>query len=70
MKHSCTQETIRESSKLRSEKMNKKLNVTIKVLKNVDCKYSDTKIYFEENLKEKTQQWKRKLILSLSVLSE
>ena len=70
MKHSSTQETIRESSKLRSEKMNKKLNVTIKVLKNVDCKYSDTKIYFEENLKEKTQQWKRKLILSLSVLSE
>ena len=70
MKHSCTQETIRESSKLRSEEMNKKLNVTIKVLKNVDCKYSDTKIYFEENLKEKTQQWKRKLILSLSVLSE
>ena len=59
MKHSCTQETIRESSKLRSEKMNKKLNVTIKVLKNVDCKYSDTEIYIEENLKEKTQQWKR-----------
>ena len=59
MKHSCTQETIRESSKLRSEEMNKKLNVTIKVLKNVDCKYSDTKIYIEENLKEKTQQWKR-----------
>ena len=59
MKHSCTQETIRESSKLRSEKMNKKLNVTIKVLKNVDYKYSDTEIYIEENLKEKTQQWKR-----------
>ena len=39
--------------------MNKKLNVTIKVLKNVDCKYSDTEIYIEENLKEKTQQWKR-----------
>ena len=59
MKHSCTQEAIRESSKLRSEKMNKKLNVTIKFLKNVDCKHSDTKIYIEENLKEKTQQWKR-----------
>ena len=59
MKHSCTQKAIRESSKLQSEKMNKKLNVTIKVLKNVDCKYSDTKIYIEENLKEKTQQWKR-----------
>ena len=34
--------------------MNKKLNVTIKVLENVDRKYPDTKIYIEENLKEKT----------------
>ena len=34
--------------------MNKKLKVTIKVLKNVDWKYADTKIYIEENLKEKT----------------
>ena len=33
--------------------MIKKLNVTIKFLENVDCKYTDTKIYFEENLKEK-----------------
>ena len=31
--------------------MNKKLNATIKVLENVDCKYWDTKIYIEENLK-------------------
>ena len=34
--------------------MNKKLKVTIKVIGNVDCKYLDTKIYIEENLKEKT----------------
>ena len=34
--------------------MNKKLNVATKVLENVDCKYLDTKIYIEENLKEKT----------------
>ena len=34
--------------------MNKKLNVTIKVIENVDCKYPDTKIYIEENLKKKT----------------
>ena len=32
--------------------MNKKLNVTIKVLENIDFKYQDTKIYIEENLKE------------------
>ena len=30
--------------------MNKKLTVTIKDVKNVDCKYPDTKIYIEENL--------------------
>ena len=44
--------------------MNKKLNVIvkcycncycyIKVIENVDCEYLDTKIYIEENLKEKT----------------
>ena len=34
--------------------MNKKLNGTIKVLENIYCKYLDTKIYIEENLKEKT----------------
>ena len=34
--------------------MNKKLNGTIKVLKNVDCKYLDAKVYIEENLKEET----------------
>ena len=33
--------------------MNKKLKVTIKVIHNVACKYPDTKIYIEENLKEK-----------------
>ena len=34
--------------------MNKKLNVTIEFIENFDCKYPDTKIYIEENLKEKT----------------
>ena len=34
--------------------MNKNLNVTIKVLENVDCKYLDTKTFLEENLKGKT----------------
>ena len=34
--------------------MNKKLNVTIEFLENVDCKYLDTKTYIGENLKEKT----------------
>ena len=34
--------------------MNKKLNVAIIVLENVDYKYLDTKIYIEVNLKEKT----------------
>ena len=34
--------------------MNKKLKATIKVIRNVDFKYLDTKIYIEENLKEKT----------------
>ena len=34
--------------------MNEKLNVAIIVLENVDCKYLDTKIYIEVNLKEKT----------------
>ena len=32
--------------------MNKKLNVTLKVLENVACKYLDTKNYTEGNLKE------------------
>ena len=32
--------------------MNKKLDGTI--LKNVDCKYLDAKVYIEENLKEET----------------
>ena len=39
--------------------MNKKLNVTLKVLDNVAYKYLDTKIYIEENLKEKTDLWKK-----------
>ena len=34
--------------------MNKKLNVTIKVTENFDCKYPDAKIYIEQNLNEKT----------------
>ena len=34
--------------------MNKMLNVTIKNLENVNCKYTNTKICIEENLKEKT----------------
>ena len=34
--------------------MNKKLNVTIKVLKINDWKYPNTKIFIKENLKEKT----------------
>ena len=34
--------------------MNKKLNVTMKCINNTDCKYPDTKIYIEENLKKKT----------------
>ena len=33
--------------------MNKKFKVKIKVIDNVACKYRDTKIYIEENLKEK-----------------
>ena len=36
--------------------MNKKLKVTVKVIDNVDCKYLDTKIYNEENLKEMNLQ--------------
>ena len=40
--------------KVTIKKVNKKLNVTIKVIKNVDCKYLDTKICIEENPKEKT----------------
>ena len=39
--------------------MNKKLNATIKVIKNVGCKYLDTQIYIEENLKKKTYQKKK-----------
>ena len=39
--------------------MNKELKVTLNVLDNNACKYLDTKIYIKENLKEKTQQWKR-----------
>ena len=39
--------------------MNKKLKVTVKDLKNVDCKYPDTKIYIKESLKSKTSQRKR-----------
>ena len=50
--------------------MNKNLNVTIKVLENVDCKYPDAKIYIEEDLKEKTSQPKRQLTFSLSFLSK
>ena len=34
--------------------MSKKPKVKIKFIENVDCKYPDTKIYIEENLKEKT----------------
>ena len=34
--------------------MNKKLYVTMKFIDNDDFKYSDTKIYVEENLEEKT----------------
>ena len=34
-------------------KMNKKLKVMPKFSKNIDCKYPDTKICIEENLKEK-----------------
>ena len=29
------------------KKINKKLNVTIKVIENVDCKYPDTTIYIK-----------------------
>ena len=32
--------------------MNKKLKLKVKVFFNIACKYSDTKDYFEENLKE------------------
>ena len=31
--------------------MNKKLEVTIKIIDNVVCKYTDSKIYMEQNLK-------------------
>ena len=31
--------------------MNKKLKVTIKIIDNVVCKYTDSKIYMEQNLK-------------------
>ena len=34
--------------------MNKILKATIKVTDNVNCKYSDTKIDVDENLKEKS----------------
>ena len=34
--------------------MNKRLQVTLKVIDNVLCKYVDTKNYIEENLREKT----------------
>ena len=34
--------------------MNKKVKVTITFIHNVDCKYPDTKIDIEENLKRKT----------------
>ena len=33
--------------------MNKKLKLKIKFIDNIDCKYPDTKIYIEQNLKEK-----------------
>ena len=36
--------------------MNKNLKVTVKVIDNVDCKYLDTKIDNEENLKEMSLQ--------------
>ena len=36
--------------------MNKNLKVTVKVIDNVACKYLDTKIYNEENLKEMSLQ--------------
>ena len=34
--------------------MIKKLNETIEVLKNVNCKCLDAKVYIEESLKEET----------------
>ena len=34
--------------------MKTKLKVTIRFIDNAACKYRDTKIYIEENLKEKT----------------
>ena len=34
--------------------MKQKLKVTIEFIGNLGCKYPDTKIYAEENLKEKT----------------
>ena len=55
MKYSCAQEKAGESSKSYDQtKMNKKLKVTLQVLDNVASKYPDTKIYIEDNLKEKT----------------
>ena len=34
--------------------MNKKLKLMIKFINNVACKYLDSKVYIEENLKENT----------------
>ena len=39
--------------------MNQKLKISIKFTDNVTCKYANTKIYIEGNMKEKTLQWKR-----------
>ena len=50
-----TQKKILEKVvKLWSKKMSKKLKVTITFIDNVACKYLDTEICIEENLKEKT----------------
>ena len=55
MTYSCVQENIRESSKRYDQrKINKKLKVTKILIDNAVCKYLDTNIHIEDNLKDKT----------------
>ena len=55
MTYSCVQDNIRESSKSCDQrKINKKLKVTKILIDNAVCKYLDTNIHIEDNLKDKT----------------
>ena len=52
--HSCAQELLEKVVKVTIKQNEQGINVTIKVIENVDSKYLDTKVYIEDNLKEKT----------------